>query len=77
MLLTRVATGVLVLHSQPIDHMAFLAAQGALGQDTAPSQLQLILASAGGMVVLAVVTVLSVYKPRGLVRSTAAVATAR
>jgi hypothetical protein len=64
--LTVAATGVLLLHTQPITAMAAAAASTA--RPTAGDQLriQLTVAAAAALVVLAVATALSVYKPRGM-----------
>ncbi|WP_211355024.1 hypothetical protein [Blastococcus colisei] len=64
LLLTLVATAVLVLETQTIRALAEAAASGADPREL-PGTLP---HSVGGLVVLLLVTVLSIYKPRGLTR---------
>ncbi|HYZ09917.1 MAG TPA: DUF2269 domain-containing protein, partial [Pseudonocardiaceae bacterium] len=64
LLLTVLATIVLLLQKQSISYLAEVAASGADPRDLPGSLLH----SIGGLVVLLIVTVLSVYKPRGLTR---------
>jgi hypothetical protein len=59
LLLTIVAVGVLMLQTPTIDSLA----AGRAGPDAG---MAMILHSAGGLVVLIAVMVLSIYKPRGL-----------
>jgi hypothetical protein len=64
LLLTLVATTILLLETETISN---LAAQAASGAD--PRELQgTLLHSVGGLVVLLTVLILSVYKPRGMTR---------
>lgn len=64
LLLTLVATTVLLLEAPTVSHLADAAASGA-----DPRELSSTLAhSIGGAVVLLTTTLLSVYKPRGLTR---------
>jgi uncharacterized membrane protein len=63
-LLTLVATTVLLLETQTIRSLAESAASGADPRDL-PGTLG---HSVGGLIVLVLVTILSVYKPRGLTR---------
>ncbi|WP_437723542.1 hypothetical protein [Sorangium sp. So ce861] len=69
LLLTVVATGVLLLHTRPIQYMASVAAETALsGGDLRRLRLQLVADAAAALVTLLVATALSVYKPRGVTR---------
>jgi hypothetical protein len=62
LLITVVATTVLLVETQTIGSMADMAASGADPRDL-PGSLS---HSIGGLVVLVVATILSVYKPRGI-----------
>ncbi|MBI4591460.1 MAG: DUF2269 domain-containing protein [Candidatus Rokubacteria bacterium] len=62
LVLTIIATIVLLLETQTISYMAEVAASGADPREL-PGSLP---HSVGGLVVLLVITVLNVYKPRGL-----------
>jgi hypothetical protein len=64
LLLTVIATTVLLLQTETISYLAEVAASDADPRDLPGSLLH----SIGGLVVLLIVTVLSVYKPRGLTR---------
>jgi len=69
LLLTLVATLVLLLHTRPIDYMAGVAvSMGPLTADLAKVRLQLVADSAAALMVLLVATALGVYKPRGVTR---------
>jgi hypothetical protein len=64
LVLTVLTTVVLLLETQTISHLARVAAS-----DADPRGLPgTLLHSVGGLVVLLVITVLNVYKPRGLTR---------
>lgn len=63
-LLTLVATSVLLLEAQTISSMATTAASGVDPREL-PGSLP---HSVGGLVVLLIITILSVYKPRGITR---------
>lgn len=68
LLLTVVATALLLLHTQPIAFMAG-AAQGALTSGVHHDvRLQLVVTSALAIALLLVTTGLSVFKPAGLTR---------
>ncbi|WP_430297601.1 DUF2269 domain-containing protein [Sinomonas sp. B1-1] len=67
LLLTAASTAVLMIHTQPIDRMAALAVLGPVPADELRTQVQLAVASGAALLVLAVVTVLSVYKPKGAI----------
>lgn len=67
LVITVLATLVLLIHTQPIDLLAGAAAKTAvLDADLHGAQLQMVVASSLALVVLLVLTVLSVYKPRGM-----------
>jgi hypothetical protein len=65
--LTLVAAGVLLLHTGPVKLMADAVVETPhLPRELRRVQVQLVIVSAGGLGVLFVTTILSVYKPRGL-----------
>jgi uncharacterized membrane protein len=64
LLLTLVATAVLLLEAPTVRSLAEVAGSGADPRDL-PGTLP---HSIGGLIVLLVVTILSIYKPRGLTR---------
>ena len=67
LVLTILATLALLDHTRPIDLLAGTAAKTAvLGADLHGAQFQMVVASSLALVVLLVLTVLSVYKPRGM-----------
>lgn len=67
LLLTVLATVVLLLHTGPIDHVADAAAKADLsGDDLRPLRVQLAADAVAALLVLLAATVLAVYKPRGL-----------
>ncbi|MEW1599446.1 hypothetical protein [Streptomyces sp. NPDC093808] len=67
--LTVVATFLLLLHMQVVDHVAGAASRTNLsGGDLGQMRLQLVIDAAAAMTVLLTTTALSVYKPRGLTR---------
>jgi hypothetical protein len=69
LVITLLATIVLLIHTQPIDLLASVAAKTAvLSADLQGAQLDMVIASSASIVVLLVLTVLSVYKPRGMTR---------
>ena len=69
LLITVLATIVLLVHTQPIDLLAGAAANTAVfSADLQSLQLLMVTASSAALVVLIVLTVLSVYKPRGMTR---------
>jgi hypothetical protein len=69
LLITVLATLVLLLHTQPIELLAGAAANAAVfSADLQSLQLLMVTASSAALVVLIVLTVLSVYKPRGMTR---------
>lgn len=67
LLVTVLCVAVLLLHMPSVSHLAHQAARG--GSTTDPALAQGDLAHPGiGLVLLLLVTVLNVYKPRGLTR---------
>ncbi len=67
--ITLLATLILLVHTQPIDRLSRAAATTAVLDATLyKTQLQMVIAAGGALVVLIVLTGLSVYKPRGLTR---------
>jgi len=67
LLLTTVATFLLLLHTRPIDQVAALAERGVLTvADAQPLRLQLIGDASAALFVLLMTTMLSVYKPWGM-----------
>jgi len=65
LVLTLIATLVLMLYTQTISTMAAMASDPAMSTMDFPSAL---LHTGGGLVVLLLTTVLAVYKPRGMTR---------
>jgi hypothetical protein len=65
LVLTLIATVVLVLYTQTISTVASMAVDPAMSSMDFPSAL---LHTGGGLVVLVVTTVLAIYKPRGMTR---------
>jgi len=67
LLLTLLATITLLLHTQPIERVAAIAAETALsGADARALRIQLVGDAAAALFVLLMTTALSVYKPWGL-----------
>ncbi|EKX64789.1 hypothetical protein Sipo8835_40305 [Streptomyces ipomoeae] len=67
--LTVMATFLLLLHMQVVDHVANTAARTNLsGSDLGGMRAQLVFDAAAAVVVLLTTTALSVYKPRGITR---------
>lgn len=68
LLITLAATALLLLHMQPVGHLArAVVATSALGGELAGLRLQLIADAAAATVALIAATALSVFKPRSLV----------
>lgn len=66
-IITGLATALLLLHLQPVTHMAGIASASDLSPtDMAGMRVQLIADAGAAVVVLIVAAVLSVYKPRGI-----------
>jgi hypothetical protein len=69
LLITVLATIVLLVHTQPIDLLAgAVASTTVFSADLQSLQLLMVTASSAALVMLIVLTVLSVYKPRGMTR---------
>jgi hypothetical protein len=69
LVLTVVATLILLMHTQPIGAVATRAAAAALAfSDLRGVRIQLIGDAGAALLVLLVTTILSVYKPRGMTR---------
>jgi hypothetical protein len=69
LLMTVLATIVLLVHMQPISHVASVAAANPLSStDLHGLRLQLVADAGAALLVLLVATTLSVYKPRGRTR---------
>jgi hypothetical protein len=69
LLLTIVATIILLLHTQPISYMANVVAETTLSNtDLRGLRIQLVADAGAALLVLLVITTLSVYKPRGRTR---------
>ncbi len=67
LVLTVAATGLLLLHTQPISHLGGIAAAGApFGAALDGMRLQLVVDAAAALLVLLGATALAVVKPRGL-----------
>jgi hypothetical protein len=67
LLFTVIATIILLLHTQPIDEIAAIAAQVTLSStDFRQLRLQLVGDAAAAIFVLLMITTLSIYKPWGL-----------
>ena len=66
LLLTIVALGVLLLQTRTIDRLASLARAGGIGPESLEGQTAMVLHGGGGLAVLLAMTVLSVFKPRGI-----------
>jgi len=68
LLLTIIASVVLLVETQTISHFATVAADPATSGDDLRSLGSTLVHSVGGAVVLLVILVLNVYKPRGMTR---------
>lgn len=69
LLLTVLATTVLLLKVQPISYMAGVAADTTLsGADLRGLRSSLVAHAGGGLLVLLIAATLAVYKPRGITR---------
>lgn len=67
LLITVFTTVVLMIHTQPVGHMAQTATEmDPLPADLLGVRIQLIVASGAGVAALLTTTALSIYKPRGL-----------
>jgi len=68
LLLTIIATAVLVVETQTISYFAGIAADPTTSDDDLRALGSTLVHSVGGTVVLLVILVLNVYKPRGMTR---------
>ncbi|MFE9023899.1 hypothetical protein ACFYNL_35765 [Streptomyces sp. NPDC007808] len=69
LLITMLATALLLVHMQPVGHVADAAARAALvGGELQGMRIQLIADAAAAAVALVTAAALSVFKPRGLTR---------
>jgi hypothetical protein len=67
LVITVLATLILLMHLQPIERLAAVAATAPVsGAALRDAQLNMVVASAAALVVLLTLTALSVYKPRGM-----------
>lgn len=66
--ITLFATAVLLVHTQPIDLLASATQSGRSVAEFPDEQQMMVIAAAGAMIVLIVLTVLSIFKPRGATR---------
>ncbi len=67
LLLTVFATLVLLLHMQPIRHLALAAAEtGLAGSDLRGFRVQLVANAVAALVVLLMAATLSIFKPKGI-----------
>jgi hypothetical protein len=67
LLMTILATVILLVHMQPIGRMASVAAETtSFRAELTPIRIQLVADAGAALLVLLVATTLSVYKPRGL-----------
>ncbi len=65
----RLASGLLLVHLQPVTRMAEMASESVLGPgDMTGMRLQLVADAGAAVFALVVAAVLSVYKPRGVTR---------
>jgi hypothetical protein len=69
LLLTILATIILLLHTQPISYLAGVAAEMTLSNtDLCGLRIQLVADAGAALFVLFIATTLSLYKPRGMTR---------
>ena len=67
LLITILATILLLVHMQPVSYMASVAAETTLGSgELGRLRIQLVADAGAALLALLVATILSVYKPRGL-----------
>lgn len=68
LLITVLSTALLLLHMQPVDHLARAAAESALTSDLRPLRIQLVANAGAALLALLLATALSIYKPQGMTR---------
>jgi hypothetical protein len=67
LLITVLATVVLMIHTQPTDDLAAATAAANVTADAYRSvRVQIVVDAAAALIALSVATVLSIYKPKGL-----------
>jgi hypothetical protein len=60
------STIILLVHLQPISHLARAAAEGTLSSGDRGLQIQMVFAAGAGLIALLVATALAIYKPSGM-----------
>jgi hypothetical protein len=60
------STVILLVHVQPIGYLSRVASEGMLSHADRSLQVQMVFASAAGLLALLLATGLAVYKPRGM-----------
>jgi len=68
LILTVVATLILMLHMQPISHLAEVAAQKEIAHELSNLRVRIIADAAAAILVLVAITTVSVYKPWGKIQ---------
>lgn len=66
LVITILSTFLLLVHMQPISHLARVAADSALSSADRQMKIDLVVKSGAALLALLVATGLSVYKPRGM-----------
>ena len=66
LLITVLSTAILLVHMQPISHLALMAMDGTLSSAGSDQRVQMVVASGAGLLALLLATGLAVYKPRGM-----------
>lgn len=66
LVLTLIALVVLLLQTRTIDRLAMMAQAGQIGPASLEGQSAMVLHGSGGLAVLLVMALLSVFKPRGV-----------
>jgi hypothetical protein len=66
LIINILSTLILIVHMQPITHLARVASAGTLSSSDRGLQIEMIVASSAALVALLVATGLAVYKPRGM-----------
>ena len=68
LLINILSTLILLVHMQPIGHLARMATDGTLSSAAPGQRVQMVVASSAGLLALLLATGLAVYKPRGMTR---------
>jgi hypothetical protein len=68
LVLTALSLAILLVHAQPIGALAAAAAAGAIDHADIGTRRQLAAAAAAAIVAILLMTILSIYKPRGMTR---------